>query len=293
MTLPGKRRNVAFAFMVDPQEGLSYAHMVELAQAAEHAGFDAFVRSDHWLSLQGDWSARATDAWTSLGGLARETARIRLGTMVSPVPFRLPIALAKAVTTVDEMSGGRAELGIGAGWFEPEHERFGIPYPPLGQRFEMLEEQLQILVGLWTAPSFTFEGHHYRLSDAVCEPKPLQRPHPPIVVGGYGKPRLVRLAASYADELNLDNPTPESCVEIYGRLDAACRTVGREPRTVRHSAMLAWDGPIASAPPREQRRILGRYADAGVERIVLDGWPGPASPESIALLGREVLPAFA
>jgi len=208
------------------------------------------------------------------------------------VTFRLPIALAKAVTTVDEMSGGRVELGIGAGWYDAEHERFGIPYPPLGQRFEMLEEQLRILIGLWTEPSFSFEGRHYRFSEAVCEPKPRQRPHPPIVVGGYGKPRLVRLAASYADELNLDNPTPESCVEIFGRLDEACRAAGRDPRTVRRSAMLAWDGPIATAPPREQREVIGRYATAGVERIVLDGWPGPASPESIALLGREVLPAF-
>jgi F420-dependent oxidoreductase-like protein len=281
-----------FAFMVDPQEGLSYARMVELAQAAEHAGFDAFVRSDHWLSLQGNWSAGATDAWTTLGGLARETARIRLGTMVSPVTFRLPVALAKAVTTVDEMSGGRVELGIGAGWYDPEHERFGIPYPPMAQRFDMLEEQLRILVGLWTEPSFTFEGRHYRLNGAVCEPKPLQRPHPPIVVGGYGKPRIVHLAASYADELNLDNPTPESCAEIYGRLEEACRAAGREPGAVRRSAMLTWDGPIATAAPREQREFLGRYAAAGVERIVLDGWPGPAGPESIALLGREVLPAF-
>lgn len=281
-----------FAFMVDPQEGLSYARMVELAQAAEHAGFDAFVRSDHWLSLQGDWSAGATDAWTTLGGLARETTRIRLGTMVSPVTFRLPIALAKAVTTVDEMSGGRVELGIGAGWYDPEHERFGIPYPPRAQRFEMLEEQLRILVGLWTEPSFTFDGRHYRLSAAVCEPKPLQRPHPPIVVGGYGKPRLVRLAASYADELNLDNPTPESCVEVYGRLDGACRAAGRQPGTVRRSAMLTWDSPIATAAPQVQRELLGRYAAAGVERLVLDGWPGPATPESIARLGREVLPAF-
>ena len=292
MSLPDVHPRMRFVFMVDPQEGLTYARMVELAQAAEQAGFDAFVRSDHWLSLQGNWSAGATDAWTTLGGLARETARIRLGTMVSPITFRLPVALAKAVATVDEMSGGRVELGIGAGWYAPEHERFGIPYPPMAERFEMLEEQLQILVGLWTEPSLTFEGRHYRLIGAVCEPKPLQRPHPPIVVGGYGKPRLVRLAASYADELNLDNPTPESCVEVHGRLDAACRAAGREPGTVGRSAMLAWDGPIATAATGDQRELLGRYAAAGVERVVLDGWPGPATPESIALLGREVLPAF-
>ncbi len=252
----------------------------------------AFVRSDHWLSLQGNWTAAATDAWTTLAGLARETERIRLGTMVTPVTFRLPIALAKAVTTVDEMSGGRVELGLGAGWFDAEHQRLGIPYPPRAVRFEMLEEQLRIIIGLWTQPSFTFEGRHYQLRDAVCEPKPVQRPHPPIVVGGYGKPGIVRLAATYADELNLDNPTPESCREIFGRLDEACVVTGREPRAVRRSAMLAWDGPIALAPPPAQRELLARYAAAGVERLVLDAWPGPATPESIALLGREVLPAF-
>lgn len=281
-----------FAFMVDPQEGLPYTRMLELAQAAEQAGFEAFVRSDHWLSLKGDWSAHATDAWTTLAGLARETTRIRLGTMVSPVTFRLPIALAKVVATVDEMSDGRVDLGIGAGWYDPEHERFGIPYPPMGERFKMLEEQLQILIGLWTRPRFSFDGRLYRLRDAICEPKPVQRPHPPIVVGGYGRARIVRLAATYGDELNLDNPTPESCEEVFGRLDNACRAAGREPGTVRRSAMLAWDGPVASAPPREQRELFARYATVGVQRIVLDGWPGPSTPESIALLGREVLPAF-
>ncbi|MFI5258295.1 MAG: TIGR03560 family F420-dependent LLM class oxidoreductase [Candidatus Limnocylindrales bacterium] len=281
-----------FAFMVDPQEGLPYARMLELAQAAEGAGFDAFVRSDHWLSLQGDWSAPATDAWTTLAGLARETARIRLGTMVSPVTFRLPIALAKAVATVDEMSGGRVDLGIGAGWYEPEHDRFGIPYPPIGERFEMLEEQLQIVVGLWTQSAFSFDGRHYRVHDAVCEPKPIHKPHPPIVVGGNGKPRLVRLAARFADELNLDNPTPEACQEVFPRLDAECRVVGRDPASVRRSVMLAWDGPVATAAPHDQRALLTRYAVLGVERMVLDGWPGPATAESIALLGQEVLPAF-
>lgn len=281
-----------FAFMVDPQEGLPYSRMSELAQAAEAAGFESFVRSDHWLSLAGDWSAHATDAWTTLAALARETTRIRLGTMVSPVTFRLPIALAKMVTTVDEISGGRVELGIGAGWYEPEHLRFGIPYPSMAERFEMLDEQLQILIGLWTRPLFSFDGRHYRLRDAVFEPKPVQRPHPPIVVGGYGKPRLVRLAAMYADELNLDNPSPDYCREVFDRLDDACRAVSRDPATIRRSAMLAWDGANAHATPSEQRRLLSAYAVAGVQKIVLDAWPGPASPRSIEVLGREVLTAF-
>ena len=282
-----------FAFMVDPQEGLTYSRMLALAQAAESAGFEAFVRSDHWLSLQGDWTAHATDAWTTLAGLARETSRIRLGTMVSPITFRLPIGLAKAVATVDEMSGGRVDLGIGAGWYDPEHERFGIPYPPMGVRFEMLEEQLQILVGLWTQPRFTFAGRHYQLRDAICEPKPVQRPHPPIVVGGYGKPKLLALAARHADELNLDNPSPERAREIFAELDEKCRAAGREPAAVRRSVMLAWDGPSAAAKPEDQRRLFEAYEAVGVDRMVLDGWPGPATPDSIELLGREVVAAFA
>ena len=282
-----------FAFMVDPQEGLTYARMLELALAAESAGFEAFVRSDHWLSLQGEWTAHATDAWTTLAGLARDTSRIRLGTMVSPVTFRLPIGLAKAVATVDEMSGGRVELGIGAGWYDQEHARFGIPYPAMGTRFEMLEEQMRILVGLWTQPTFDFEGTHYQLRDAVCEPKPVQQPHPPIVVGGYGKPKLLALAARYADELNLDNPTPERAREVFAALDGACRQAGREPSTVRRSVMLAWDGPDAKSSPEEQRRLFARYRSVGTDRMVLDGWPGVGTPETIEALGREVLPAFA
>lgn len=281
-----------FALMVDPQEGLDYARMLELAQAAESAGFESFVRSDHWLSLEGDWHAHATDAWTTLGGLARETGKIRLGTMVTPITFRSPIALAKAVNTVDEMSGGRIELGIGAGWFAPEHERFGITFPPLGQRYDMLEEQLQVLMGLWSRPSFDFEGRYYRLRDAVCEPKPVQKPHPPVVLGGGGKPRLLSLTARFGDELNLDVATPESARRTFAALDQACLAIGRNPATVKHSVFVAWNGPEATATPAEQRRFFAPYAAAGIGRVVLDAFPGPVTPESVRLLGREVLPEF-
>jgi F420-dependent oxidoreductase-like protein len=266
--------------------------MCELASAAETAGFEAFVRSDHWLSLQGDWTAHATDAWITLAALSRETKAIRLGTMVSPVTFRQPIELAKIVATLDEISGGRVDLGIGAGWYDAEHERFGIPYPPMGERFEMLEEQLQILIGLWTTPIFNFAGRHYRLREAICEPKPVQRPHPPIVVGGAGKPRLVRIAALYADELNLDNATPDGAREVFGRLDEACEAIRRDPTCVCRSVMLAWDGKDASATASDQRRLFSSYALAGIDRIVLDAWPGPMTPRSIELFGREVLAAF-
>lgn len=282
-----------FVAMVDPQEGLSYAAMRDLAIAAEQAGFVAFVRSDHWLSLQGDWDAPATDAWTTLAGLARETTRIRLGTMVSPVTFRLPIAIAKAVATVDEMSDGRAELGLGAGWYDPEHERLGIPYPPRAARFEMLEEQLEIVTGLWTQPRFSFEGRHYRLRDAVCEPRPVQRPHPPIVVGGYGKPRIVRLAARWGDELNLDTPSPERCREVFAALDDACREAGREPAAVRRSAMIAWTDEDEAASVEDRRARFRAYRAAGIDRMVLDLWPGAGSPAMLERFGREIVAAFA
>ena len=282
-----------FALMVDPQEGLAYAAMLELARAAESTGFDGFVRSDHWLSLVGGWERPASDAWTTLAGLARDTRRIRLGTMVSPVTFRHPVALVKIVTTIDEMSGGRVELGIGAGWYAPEHQRFGLPDPPRAERFELLEEQLQIVRGLWTSAHFSFSGRHYRLQDAVCEPKPLQRPHPPIVVGGYGRPRLVQLAATYADELNLDSPTPVTCREVFARLDDACGASGRDPATVGRSAMLMWGAADAALPAAAQRDRMVAYRDAGVQRIVLNVWPGPGDPAMIDRFGYEVIAELA
>jgi F420-dependent oxidoreductase-like protein len=267
--------------------------MLELAQAAEAAGFESFVRSDHWLSLTGDWDAHATDAWVTLGGLARETSRIRLGTMVSPITFRLPIALAKAVATADEMSGGRIELGIGAGWYAPEHERLGIPFASMSERFSMLEEQLEILLGLWTGKPFSHDGANYVLRGAVCMPRPVQLPHPPIVLGGYGKPRLLALAARYADELNLDNPTPDQARTIFAALDDACRARGRDPGTLKRSVMLEWNGEAATATAAEQRRTLAPYVEIGVQRMVLDAWPGPAgNPDAVERLGREVAAAF-
>lgn len=275
-----------FAVMVDPQEGLSYRETRDMALAAEAAEFEAFLRSDHWLSLRGSWDRRATDAWTTLAGLARETTSIRLGTLVSPVTFRHPVALAKIVATLDEMSDGRVDLGIGAGWYDPEHKRFGIPYPNRPERFDMLEEQLQIVCGLWSEPVFSFHGVHYQLVDAICEPKPLQRPHPPVVVGGYGRPRLIRLAAAYADELNLDSPSPEACRQIFSQLDAACRALGRDPSSLSRSAMLMWSDADDALPPESIRRRVDEYKTAGVDRLVLNVWPGPGNPAAIERLGR-------
>jgi F420-dependent oxidoreductase-like protein len=281
-----------FAFMVDPQEGLTYSRMRELAQEAEAAGFEAFLRSDHWLSLQGNWTAPANDAWTTLAALARDTTRIRLGTMVTPVTFRQPVALAKIVATVDEISGGRVELGLGAGWYDPEHHRFGIPYPSLGERFDILEEQLAIVTGLWTESIFNFHGRHYQLREAICEPKPVQQPHPPIILGGSGKPRLVRLTSIYGDELNLDGASPDEAREIFARLDAACRAINRDPQAVVRSVMLDWSDGTAHASTSDQRRLFSAYALAGVDRIVLDAWPGSMTPRMIETFGREVLAPF-
>ena len=177
-----------------------------MAQAAEAAGFDAFFRSDHFLAMGGDGLPGPTDAWLTLAGIARETERIRLGTLVTSATFRLPGLLAVQVAQVDAMSGGRVEIGLGAGWFDGEHTAYGVPFPPLGERFERLEEQFAILTGLWSTPvgeQFQFDGRHYELKESPGLPKPFQQPHPPLIVGGGGAKRTPRLAATFADEFNL------------------------------------------------------------------------------------------
>src|SRR3984957_17610288 len=191
----------------EPQQGADYATLRRGALATEELGFDAFFRSDHSLKM-GSVSGLPgpTDAWTTLAGLAVETSRIRLGTLVTAATFRLPGPLAIAVAQVDEMSGGRVDLGIGTGWFEAEHSAYGIPFPPLGERFDRLEEQLEIITGLWGSPegsTFSFAGKHYQLTDSPALPKPAQRPRPPVVIGGHGPSRTPRLAARFADEFNV------------------------------------------------------------------------------------------
>lgn len=274
--------------MVEPQEGMGYRQLVDLAGRAEAAKFAGFFRSDHWLSLEGVPERAATDAWTTVAGLARETRSIRLGTLVSPVTFRHPVALAKIVATVDEMSGGRVELGLGAGWHDPEHIRFGLPYPAMPVRFDMLEEQLQVVHGLWTMPSFGFEGRHYVVRDAMCYPKPVQQPHPPLIVGGYGKPRTVSLAARYADELNLDSPQPADCARIFAGLDEACRSAGRDPASVRRSAMIWWPG----GPWDVRRDLVAAYAAAGVDRLYVNIGTGLADDRELDRFNDEVISAF-
>src|SRR3954454_8436026 len=234
-----------FALMTEPQQGLSYDEILAAARAAEDAGFEAFFRSHHYTSFPGEAHARTTDAWTTLGGLARETSRINLGVLVSPVTFRLPGSFAKVVMTVDEMSGGRVEVGVGAGWNEPEHAEHGIPYPGTVERVDMLEEELRILTGFWNEPDgWSFDGEHYQVRDAFLRPRdrsayaPSASPsRPNLIVGGSGKPRNVRLAAEYADEYNMSQQPPDWCRTAYARVDEACRKAGRDPKTVTRSVM--------------------------------------------------------
>jgi F420-dependent oxidoreductase-like protein len=224
---------VELRIFAEPQEGASYAQQLAMAQAAEEHGFGAFFRSDHLLRIKpGDGAPGPTDSWVTLGALARETSTIRLGTMVTSATFRLPGLLAVAVAQVDEMSGGRVELGLGTGWFEAEHSAFGVPFPPFGERFERLEEQLSILRGLWTTPpgeQFSFSGRHYELSPGPALPKPYQRPHPPLIVGGTGLNRTPELAARVAAEYNVAFMNVEATGARFEVARSWCTQNGRDP----------------------------------------------------------------
>ena len=224
---------------VEPQEGASYEQLLRVAQHAEALGFDAFFRSDHLLAFEGDGLPGPTDAWATLAGLARETSRLRLGTLVTSATFRLPGLLAITVAQVDAMSGGRVELGLGAGWYDDEHRAYGVPFPPVGERFDRLEEQLEIVTGLWSTPvgkRFSFAGRHYSLADSPGLPKPVQEPRPPVIVGGAGPVRTPRLAARYADEFNLPFHTVDDTARQFERVREACGAEGRDPSTLRLSA---------------------------------------------------------
>jgi F420-dependent oxidoreductase-like protein len=226
--------------VTEPQQGASYDTQLTFAKAADELGFDGYFRSDHYLRNDDsptDGAPGPTDAWITLAGLARETERIRLGTLVTPVTFRLPGVLAIQVAQVDAMSGGRVELGLGAGWFENEHAATGIPFPD--QRFGLLEEQLQIITGLWrTEPggTFDFKGEHYLLENSPALPKPLQRPHPPIIVGGSGPKRTPRLAAKYADEYNASFRPVDVTAALQNRVREACTAIGRDPDSLTYSS---------------------------------------------------------
>jgi F420-dependent oxidoreductase-like protein len=222
----------------EPQQGAGYATLRRVAQATERLGFDAFFRSDHYMSMGGAGLPGPTDAWATLAALALETTGIRLGTLVSPVTFRLPGPLAITVAEVDQMSGGRVELGLGTGWFDAEHAAYGIPFPPLAERFGMLGEQLAIITGLWETPEqqkFSFHGAHHQVTDSPALPKPTQRPRPPVLVGGAGARRTPRLAAAYADEFNLGFHSVADSAAAFGRVRDACAAAGRDAGSLRYS----------------------------------------------------------
>ncbi|WP_433022643.1 LLM class F420-dependent oxidoreductase [Kribbella sp. CA-294648] len=221
---------------IEPQQGASYDDQLAVARKTEECGFDAFFRSDHFLAMgDGDGLPGPTDSWITLAGLARETSRIKLGTLVSSATFRNPGVLAISVAQVDQMSGGRVELGLGAGWYEAEHAAYGIDFPDTPGRFDRLTEQLELITGLWTTPAgeqYNFDGKHYRLTDSPALPKPLQDPHPPIIVGGAGKKRTPALAAQYAAEFNAGFKTAEDTKVLFDRVQEACRAIGRDPQTL-------------------------------------------------------------
>ncbi|MCW2715224.1 MAG: putative F420-dependent oxidoreductase [Frankiales bacterium] len=279
-----------FRIFTEPQQGATYEQLLAVARTAEDAGYDAFFRSDHYLSMGGDGLPGPTDAWITLAGLARETSRIRLGTLVTAGTFRLPGVLAITVAQVDRMSGGRVELGLGTGWYEQEHTAYGIPFPPLGERFDRFEEQLQVVLGLWEATGpFSFQGEHYRLVDAPALAKPAQQPRVPVIVGGGGAKRTPRLAATYADEFNLPFGSVEQTAAQFGRVREACAVAGRslvlsaaqivccgrdEAEIRRRAAAIGRDpaelreNGLAGSPAEIVDKV-GRFAEAGATRTYL------------------------
>lgn len=319
-------REMRFALMSEPQQGMSYAEILALVRTAEDAGFESYFRSDHYASFPGEAGLPTTDAWATLAGLSRETTRITLGTLVSPVTFRSPGNLAKVVTTVDEMSDGRIELGLGAGWNEIEHRQQGLHFPDTRERYDMLEEQLAIVHGLWTEPDgWSYDGRHWQVADARFSPRPAPRngrPHPNIIVGGAGGPRMSKLVARYADEANITSLMPSEIGAAYGRVAAACREVGREPDAVTRSAMsgvligrdeadvrdrtralmTSWGGDVQDAEtwlderrprwiigtPDQARRRVAEFEAAGAQRLMLQTFL-PRDLEMVRLLGEVFL----
>ncbi|TDD96747.1 LLM class F420-dependent oxidoreductase [Jiangella asiatica] len=257
----------------EPQQGASYDDLLRVAQATERLGFDAFFRSDHYLAMGSSSGLPGpTDAWTTLAGLARETSRIRLGTLVSSATFRYPGVLAVQVAQVDQMSGGRVELGLGSGWFEREHAAYGIPFPP--KRFGLLEEQLAIVTGLWSTPSgsrFDFQGEHYTLRDSPALPKPVQQPVP-VIVGGNGPRRTPALAAKYAAEYNTSFPPKDQIADKFGNVRKACEDAGRDPDSLVYSAAMVAVCGVDEKEFERRAAAIGREP-AEVRRNGLAGTP--------------------
>jgi F420-dependent oxidoreductase-like protein len=302
--------------MIEGQEDVTWDQWVALARTAESTGgIETLFRSDHYLSVEGKGGRGSLDAWATLNALAAVTSTIRLGTLVSPASFRHPSVLAKTVVTADHVSGGRVELGLGAGWLEAEHRAYGFPFEPVRTRMDVLAEQLEIIHRQWKPGPFSFHGEHYRIEDLDALPKPVQQPHPTLLVGGAGGPRSLALAARWADEYNTVAASPERCRELRGRLDDACEAAGRErlPLSVMTGVVVGSDrsdfearlegladrltadepndawivGTIDEAA--EQLRAL---EEAGVERVMLQHLLH-TDLEGVELIGRDLAAAVA
>jgi F420-dependent oxidoreductase-like protein len=286
---------VQLRIFTEPQMGATYDDLLAVARRTEETGFDAFFRSDHYLTMGGDGLPGPTDAWVTLGGLARETSRIRLGTLMTAATFRLPGPLAISVAQVDQMSGGRVELGIGAGWFEAEHTAYGIPFPELRERFDRYEEQVAVVSGLWGTPpgqTFDFAGEHYTVRNSPALPKPVQPGGIPLIIGGKGRRRTPALAARYAAEFNVPFQSAEENARLFAGVREACEAAGRDAGSIVLSSALVLcvgkdDAEVArraaaigrdadelrrngvAGTPAEAVDTLGRYAEAGATRVYL------------------------
>jgi F420-dependent oxidoreductase-like protein len=313
--------------MIEGQEGVTWDQWIALARACERLGFEGLFRSDHYLAFAHPSKRGALDAWATISALAAVTERIRLGTMVSPATFRHPATLAKSVVTADHVSGGRVELGMGAGWFEREHTAFGFAFPPVRERMGLLAEQIEIVHRLWggDGDEVTFAGAHYRLDACPALPRPVQRPHPPLIVGGGAGPRSASIAARWADEYDVVYVDPASTRERMARVSAACEAIGRDPGSLRRSlltktivgtdeaevhrrteALMAWTDESGDAGAylddlrathvagtvQEVIQRLAEYAAAGIERVLLHQLVH-GDLDSVELIGREIVPAVA
>jgi F420-dependent oxidoreductase-like protein len=277
--------SVDLRIFTEPQQGASYDDLLRVAKTTEDAGYDAFFRSDHYMKMgAGSGLPGPTDAWITLAGLARETNRVRLGTLVTAATFRHPAVLAISVAQVDQMSGGRVELGIGSGWYEDEHTAYGLRLPPLKERFDLFEEQLEVITGLWETPegeTFSFDGKHYTLVESPALPKPVQRPRPPVIIGGGGKKRTPALAARFADEFNLPFVNTELAASQFERVDAAAREIGRDPKEIIRSAALVVAIGRDEAELAKRAEAIGRDV-ADLKQNGLAGSPA----EAVDTIGR-------
>lgn len=300
--------------LMEPRHGSRYDDILALARATERAGFEAFFRSDHLLGIDSrDRTFRPTDCWTTLAGLARDTERVRLGSLVGAATFRQPGVLANIVASIDEMSGGRIELGLGTGWYEREHAAFGLPFPETRERFDRLEEQLEIITGLWTTPAgedpgFSFQGKHYRVEANRTPPRTTQSPHPPIIVGGSGPKRTPAIAARFATEFNSAlTSDPAARFAVFAR---ACEAIGRDPGEARLSTVVPVACGVTQAEAERRGEVMvsefiranatigspaavvdriGEAREAGADTVYLHIYD-IHELEHIELLGAEVLP---